>query len=413
MNAPTFEPGKLRLSDFNYDLPESRIAKFPLEQRDQSNLLVYRKGQIEHRKFYSIAEELPPGSLMVCNDTKVIRARLHFFRKTGAHIEIFLLHPHQPAEIHQAMESTTGGVWQCMVGNKKKWKHPEVLELSLTDQGKSFQVQASWQDREQNLIQFTWDREDLSFAELISRMGELPLPPYLNRKATKKDLDQYQTVYATHQGAVAAPTAGLHLTPEVLQQIDSQGIGIEYLTLHVGAGTFQPVKQEEVWDHEMHSEQMRVSQANLERLIAHEGSIIPVGTTSMRVLESLYWLGVKVMQEPVLLETSAPLFLEQTFAYDRQDTDLPDPKAALQALLQGMKTNDRAYLLADTQIYIMPGYQFRICSGLITNFHLPATTLLLLIAALVGDDWKRIYQEALDRDYRFLSYGDSSLLLPA
>lgn len=408
--SPLSDLEQLRLSAFAYDLPPDRIARFPLEKRDESRLLVYRKGQISHRHFFQVADELLADSLVVLNDTRVIRARLHFFRKTGAHVELFLLHPHQPHDIHLAMEAEDSCIWQCMVGNKKRWKEPEVLEWELPTAKGPIHIRAGWHDREENLIHLQWDRAALPFAVLLMEIGELPLPPYLNRKATEKDEEQYQTVYAVNQGAVAAPTAGLHITPEVLTQFAQRGIETEYLTLHVGAGTFQPVKQDEVWQHEMHSEQMRVTRQNLLRLIGHEGPVIAVGTTSMRVLESLYWLGVQMQQQPV--QSPEILSLSQTFAYEQAGAALPGSRESLLALVAYLDRIGADDFAAETRIYLMPGYTFRMCKGLITNFHLPETTLLLLIAAFVGEDWRRIYEAALQGEYRFLSFGDSSLLLP-
>ena len=407
---PIFDPERLRLSDFAYSLPEDRIARFPLEKRAESRLLVYRGGEIGHRRFSDVPDELPEGCLVVFNDTRVIRARLHFFRKTGAHIELFLLHPREPQDIHLAMEARGSCIWQCMVGNKKRWKATEALELALETATGPLHIQAHWHDREENQVRLSWDRPELAFADVLMQTGELPLPPYLNRKATSKDHVQYQTVYAAHEGAVAAPTAGLHFTPEVLAQLPQRSIGAEYLTLHVGAGTFMPVKQEAVWQHEMHSEHMRVSRENLIRLIGHEGPVVAVGTTSMRVLESLYWLGLTLLRQPQA--SPALLRLSQTFAYEQAPGSLPPTREALAALLDYLDRTSASHVVAETCIYLMPGYAFRLCDGLITNFHLPETTLLLLIAAFVGEDWRKIYAAALDEGYRFLSYGDSSLLLP-
>lgn len=403
---------ELRLSDIQYDLPDDRIARFPLPQRDASKLLVYKAGQIEHATFTELPRQLPADSYLVFNNTRVIPARLHFTRATGALIELFLLNPVDPdtntaPPISEAMEATGEVIWQVMIGNRKRWKANETLETRLPTPQGEVTLRADWFDPAQSLIRFSWHPADQSFAQIIEQAGQIPLPPYLNREATDTDRDTYQTVYSEKEGAVAAPTAGLHFTPAVLNALAQQGIGHDYLTLHVGAGTFQPIKTDDVRQHFMHTEEIVYTAANLRNLLGRIGHIIPVGTTSMRALESLYWMGVRVMHQE-----ANPFMLDQHYAYRLPIDQQPSPTEAIQAVLAYMTTNDLATVTAHTSIYITPGYRFRLCRGIITNFHQPGSTLILLIAALIGDNWQRVYQTALQHDYRFLSYGDSSLLLP-
>jgi S-adenosylmethionine:tRNA ribosyltransferase-isomerase len=403
---------ELRLSDIQYDLPDDRIARFPLPQRDASKLLVYKAGQIEHTTFTELPYSLPADSYLVFNNTRVIPARLHFTRATGALIELFLLNPVNPdtnmtPPISEAMEAMGEVVWQVMIGNRKRWKANETLETRMSTPQGDVTLRADWFDPEQSLIQFSWSPADQSFAQIIEQAGQIPLPPYLNREATDTDRDTYQTVYSKKEGAVAAPTAGLHFTPAVLNALAQQGIGHDYLTLHVGAGTFQPIKTDDVRQHFMHTEQIVYTAANLQNLLGRIGHIIPVGTTSMRALESLYWMGVKVMRQE-----SNPFTLDQHYAYRLPLEQQPSSAEAIQAVLDYMTASGLTIVTARTSIYITPGYRFRLCRGIITNFHQPGSTLILLIAALIGDDWQRVYRTALQHDYRFLSYGDSSLLLP-
>lgn len=403
----------LLLSRFQYDLPDERIARFPVSPRDTSNLLVYRAGQISHARFSDLPEQLPPGSFLVFNDTKVIPARLHFAKPTGAVIELFLLNP-LPAEpsaapqpITQAMEATGEAVWQALIGNRKRWKPTETLTATLPTPTGPVTLTADWRDADQSAVQLRWQPAHLTFAQVIHYAGQIPLPPYLKRDATDADRTTYQTIYSKREGAVAAPTAGLHFTPAVFDALAERGIKHDYLTLHVGAGTFQPIKTDNVREHAMHTEQVVYTRRNVANLLAHVGRIIPVGTTSMRALESLYWMGVK------LLRHDADSFrLDQHYAYQLPADQHPTPEQALWAVEQYFIETQREIVTAHTGIYITPGYQLKLCRGLITNFHQPGSTLILLIAALIGDDWRRVYAEALERDYRFLSYGDSSLLLP-
>ncbi|MEM7660029.1 MAG: S-adenosylmethionine:tRNA ribosyltransferase-isomerase, partial [Bacteroidota bacterium] len=396
----------IQLSDYEYDLPQERIASHPLAQRDHAKLLAYQQGEVSHHQFFQIGKLLPPEAMLVFNDTKVIHARLLFRRETGALIEVLLLHPESPREVAQAMMVQETCVWSCVVGRKKRWKPGEVLRLSL---GENWTLEAELIDRQKNYVRFRWNQA-VSWSEVVHRIGTLPLPPYLQREATEADEHQYQTVYAANTGAVAAPTAGLHFTNDLLKRLETQGIQQTYVTLHVSAGTFLPVKQEKVVEHDMHNEQMVIRAQQIQTIQANLGRIIPVGTTSMRLLESLYWLGVFLEKEGV--ESGKGLTLPQYYPYQHEASTLPSPTQALDQVLTHLDQHQLTEFLAETEIFILPGYQFHICRGLITNFHMPETTLMLLIAALVGEDWRQMYEAALENNYRFLSYGDSSLLLP-
>lgn len=396
------------LADYNYTLPEDRIAKSPLPQRDHSKLLVYQSGDIQHQHFYDLPQHLPADTMLVFNDTKVIPARLYFQKPTGALIEVFLLKPEAPHEIAAAMHTGNGCTWHCMIGNKRKWNKGLVLEQTLPN---GLVLKAELSDPEKQWVRFEWDNTQVSFAEVLAMTGELPLPPYLNRKANQKDADQYQTVYSKFEGAVAAPTAGLHFTPEVINQLQDKGVQTEFLTLHVSAGTFQPVKVENVIEHEMHSEQLVIHKQNIEHLLKHSGNIVAVGTTSMRVLESVYWLGVRLIKEEGYeLLPGTPFQIDKLLPYQWDNDTLPTRQEALQAILDYMNRQELGKLWGATEIFIFPRYEFKMCKGLITNYHLPKTTLILLVAAFVGNDWEKIYNAALSENYRFLSYGDSSLL---
>jgi S-adenosylmethionine:tRNA ribosyltransferase-isomerase len=391
---------ELNINDFTYDLPADRIALYPLDKRDQSKLLVYHKGEIMHEQFRSLADFLPASTMLFFNDTKVIPARLHFAKETGASIEVFLLHPVTPSSLlAEAMQAHEKCTWKCTIGNLKRWKG-DVLYKLLGDAT----LEARLVNREDGIVEFRWN-QGISFAEIITRSGETPLPPYLKRKPESTDRDRYQTVYAHYEGAVAAPTAGLHFTDEVLQSLRSKGIQTDYLTLHVSAGTFQPVKVQNAVEHPMHTEQVLIRKSNLDNLLK-DTFVVPVGTTSMRTLESLYWYGVKLKEDPDAIFT-----INQHDPYQSY-TSLPTRQEAFKYIAAYMDRKNLDILTGETSIYIMPGYTFRVCQGLVTNFHQPGSTLILLVAALVGDHWKNIYQQALENDYRFLSYGDSSLLLP-
>ncbi len=403
----TTDPKKLAIKDFVYKLPDERIAKFPLPERDQSKLLYYKSGAITDYTFTDLPQLLPANTLLVFNNTKVVQARLLFQKETGGIIEIFCLEPVLPhREVQLAMQQTESCTWKCLVGNNKRWKSGP---LYLQFENGTLTAEREAQQEGHFLIKFSWQPADLTFAEVLERCGKLPLPPYLNRDLTPDDRTRYQTIYAAQQGAVAAPTAGLHFTDRVMEQLKAKSIDTAYLTLHVGAGTFKPVKADVMEEHEMHAEQLYITRSLLERLLAQLGNpIIPVGTTSMRSLESLYWLGAKVYQQPE--QPLQDLHVSQWQAYE--STDMPTPTEALTALLQYLDRNNTDHLHASTQIIIAPGYSFRICAGLVTNFHQPESTLLLLVSALIGDNWRKVYQHAMENNYRFLSYGDSSLLMP-
>lgn len=392
---------QLTLNDFDYDLPEDRIAPHPLKQREQSKLLVYQTGKITHKNFYDLPNSLPKKSLLVFNDTRVIPARILVYKETGARIEVFLLSPQSPSEIEQAMQVKESIVWECMIGNKKRWRDGEVLTVKLPN---DLTVFLTFEDREANHIKITWD-QPVIFADLLEMWGKMPLPPYIKRDVIDDDKTRYQTVYANHNGAVAAPTAGLHFTDALITDLNERGIDHDFVTLHVGAGTFKPVTVEKIIHHDMHGEPFQVSRSFLEKLVQHEGPIIPVGTTAMRTLESLYWLGIQAING--LYDQEAP-FVSKLEPY--QQKGAWEVKDVLTALLNVI--GDK--VIGQTEIMIMPSYKFKLCDGLITNFHMPKSTLLMLIAAFTGGGmhWKEIYQAAMDNDYRFLSYGDSSLLLP-
>lgn len=390
------------ISEYVYPLPPERIASHPLTERDQSKLLVYRGGKIEHKKFMDLPALLPPGAHLYFNDTKVIPARLIFQKETGANIEIFLLKPADQTLLHHLAMETKGSVrWICTIGNLKKWNTDNTLEL--TRGGTTLSAQLLNRDRAE--VQLGWTPANLTFAEVISAFGAVPLPPYIKRKEEPTDKERYQTVYSKLEGAVAAPTAGLHFTDQTFADLRERNIPTTFLTLHVSAGTFQPVKKENAFEHEMHAEQLLITRDNIEELLAGNQKVIAVGTTSMRILESMYWYGVRLIEHK-----GEELQITQHDPY--LNRSLPSKSEALTAILQLMERKNLDTVSGDTSIYILPGYKFRVVDGLITNFHQPGSTLMLLVAALVGPDWKKIYQAALDHDYRFLSYGDSSLLLP-
>ena len=392
----------LRSEDFKYDLPDERIARFPVEPRDSSKLLVYQNGLIQHQIFHQIPDFLPENAFLVFNDTKVIPARLHFKRVTGAIIEIFLLNPVSPSNVvAEAMLQTKSCSWACMIGNRKKWKAGEILTETLPS---GLVLEAGLPSHDQNIVFLNW-KSETPFVEIVQEFGQIPLPPYLNRATEERDLTTYQTVYSANKGAVAAPTAGLHFTENTFAALQKRGIQHGFVTLHVGAGTFQPIKVENVQEHPMHNEQVLVTKTFIEQLLQKSSCVIPVGTTSMRTLESLYWFGVRLLENE-----ENPFFLGQNYAYQFSKPK-PNLTASLEALLTYLETKKADTLLAETEIFIYPSYELNVCKGIITNFHQPESTLMLLVAAIVGDDWKKIYAAALANQYRFLSYGDSSLLL--
>ena len=403
----------IHISDYNYPLPDDRIAKFPLQQRDHSKLLIYNHGEVSEDIFYNLPGHLPKGALMVFNNTKVIQARMHFRKETGALIEVFLLEPAAPTDYELMFQTNGHCSWLCIVGNLKKWKQG-TLRRTFDVRGKTVTLSVTRQheERTSHWIDFDWDNTDVSFAEILDAAGELPIPPYLNRETQESDKKTYQTVYSKIKGSVAAPTAGLHFTDQVLEALDKHGIDREELTLHVGAGTFKPVKSEEIEGHEMHTEYICVHHHTLDKLIAHDASAIAVGTTSVRTLESLYYIGVKLHDNPDLSEEE--LHVNQWEPYDyAQATARQLPAVdALREVRDYLGRNHREALHTSTQIIIAPGYDYKIVKMLVTNFHQPQSTLLLLVSALVKGDWRLIYDYALDHDFRFLSYGDSSLIIP-
>ncbi len=410
-------PKDIRIADFSYELPDERIAKYPLAERDASKLLIYNHGSISHRHFRDVPELLPEGSLMVMNNTRVIQARMHFRKETGALIEVFCLEPARPNDYVLMFQQTAACTWHCLVGNSKKWKSG-VLSRVITVEGREVVLTAERSlDTDlaakagEQLIRFSWTDTSITWAQVIDACGELPIPPYLNRKTEESDLRTYQTVYSKVKGSVAAPTAGLHFTPAVLNAIDQRGIERAELTLHVGAGTFKPVKSERIEGHEMHSEWIYVPRTVIEALLRHHCECTAVGTTSVRTLESLYYIGKKILANPDITEDQLPV--AQWEPYEGVSGEDVKSEDCLSAILQWLDRNGISALHTATQIIIAPGYRYHIVRRMITNFHQPQSTLLLLVSAFVGDDhWRDIYRYALDHDFRFLSYGDSSLLIP-
>ncbi len=433
-----FNNHPILIDAYDYPLPDGRIAKYPLKERDMSKLLVYRDGKISEDVFLNAVNHLPEDALLVYNNTKVIHARLLFHKTTGARIEVFCLEPLSPADYALSLGSTESCIWKCMIGNLKKWKQG-ALTKSITINGNDCELSASIISSEGNThhIQFSWDnthisdnannsdnanisdnanssdnanisgKANISFAEILDHAGELPIPPYLHRETEESDKTTYQTIYSKIKGSVAAPTAGLHFTERVLESLKKKHIQTEELTLHVGAGTFQPVKSVDIADHQMHAEVISVRKETIEKLLQHAGNVVAVGTTSVRTLESLYFIGLQLLNDKI--SPDIPIRVEQWEPY-QQKTDISTEKA-LQAILNYLNINRLEVLHAQTQIIIHPGYEFRVIRGMFTNFHQPRSTLLLLVSAFTGENWKQIYDFALEHDFRFLSYGDSSLLL--
>lgn len=393
---------QINISDYNYELPDEKIAKFPLEKRDSSKLLTYISGNVSTNVFSSLPDILPANSCLVFNNTRVIQARLEFFKSTGSRIEIFCLEPQEPSSYELSLSSTQSCVWKCMIGNLKKWKG-EVLKKEVGADNLVLEAERLETNGNTSYIKFAWNN-GVSFAEVLDLLGELPIPPYLNRKTQESDKTTYQTVYSKVKGSVAAPTAGLHFTPEVISALHDKGIKTMELTLHVGAGTFQPVKAEEIGGHAMHAEKVEVSKEFIKNLIENLGNVVAVGTTSVRTLESLYYLGVQ------LHNGDTSLLVNQWEPYESEK--VLSARESLEAILNYMEKTQSNILYATTQIMIVPGYKFNIVNVLITNFHQPKSTLLLLLAAFVGEKWRELYEYALNNDYRFLSYGDSSVLIP-
>ena len=397
----------ISIEAYDYPLPEDRIAKYPLAERDASKLLVLKDNVISESQFKHVGEYLPKDALLVFNETKVIRARLQFHKTTGSRIEVFCLEPEQ--DYQMAFSACSPVRWKCLVGNAKRWKEGKLsMELSVKGEKVTLFAERLAHNDQYSEIEFSWLPENLSFAAVLEAAGEIPLPPYLHRDAEPDDRDRYQTVFARYDGSVAAPTAGLHFTQPLIAELRDEGFGFDEVTLHVGAGTFRPVATETIGEHAMHSETIIVRKSLIENLIQHFGKpVIPVGTTSTRTLESLYWIGVMLKEQGDALR---PLHVEQWFPYE---THAPlSATEALQGILAYLDKHGLTRLEASTALMIAPSYKMRIITGLITNFHQPKSTLLLLVSALIGERWKDCYRFALDHGFRFLSYGDSCLFLP-
>jgi S-adenosylmethionine:tRNA ribosyltransferase-isomerase len=395
-------PGNLEISDFTYILPDEKIAAFPSVERDLSRLLVYKAGRISEDIYRNIHLHLPEQSLLVFNNTKVVPARITFLKPTGGMIEIFCLEPgEQFKDVTTAMSATGSVQWKCLVGGASKWKTGQLLEKKFG----SGLLHAKYIEKKEDhfIIELNWEPSSLSFAEILQLTGAIPLPPYIKRETEMSDRERYQTVYAEPEGSVAAPTAGLHFTEKIFNSLKQKNINSEFLTLHVGAGTFKPVKAERMHEHVMHSEWIDVSKASILNIINHIDCVIAVGTTSLRTLESLYWIGVNLRVNQSLKP------ITQWEAYSEDNVDLMAIEA-LQEIINWMENNNSDRIITKTSIIIAPGYKTRIVKALITNFHQPGSTLLLLVAALIGDDWRKVYDYALNNDFRFLSYGDGSLL---
>jgi len=403
------DPQNISIKDYTYALPEERIAKYPLAERDASKLLIYNDGALTEDIYRNITYHIPEHSLLIFNNTKVIEARLLFKKETGAVIEIFCLEPHEKySDITTAMLQKTKVEWQCLVGGISKWKKGQVLEKKIKSGNNEIILRANYVEKRTDtfIIELSWSPGELSFAEVLHTAGAIPLPPYIKRSAEESDTERYQTVYARYDGSVAAPTAGLHFTDHIFNKLQEKKIKTDFVTLHVGAGTFKPVKAETMQEHEMHAEWIDVSKSTIENILQNlDNNIIAVDTTSLRTIESLYWLGVKKSR----IKSQEPVELLQWEAYTLAGKNIP-ANVALQYLLEWMIDNKMERLITKTQILIAPGYPFKIIKGLITNFHQPQSTLLLLVAALIGKDWKSVYEYAFQNNFRFLSYGDGSLL---
>jgi S-adenosylmethionine:tRNA ribosyltransferase-isomerase len=397
----------IKIEDFNYQLPDESIALYPLDKRDESKLLVFKDSNISESNFKFVHDYIPENSLLIFNNTKVIRARINFKRSTGANIEIFCLEPHSPIEYQLSFVQRSECSWKCLVGNLKKWKEA-FLEKEIICNGYTFTLKAELLERQTNyhIIKFSWNNQDFSFAEVLENAGIIPIPPYINRNVEDKDSSTYQTVYAKHKGSVAAPTAGLHFTENVFEKLKSKNIKTDEITLHVGAGTFKPVSSETIGEHEMHEELFEVSLQTINLLLENISNIVAVGTTSVRTIESLYWLGLKIHNG--CIPTKKVFLLKQWEAYETEP--ILTPEQSLVSIKNWLLENKLTHIKAYTQIMIVPSYKFKYIKAIITNFHQPQSTLLLLITALVGEKWKEIYNYALNNDFRFLSYGDSSIL---
>jgi len=405
-------PKEIEIKDYDYDLPAERIASYPLPQRDESKLLIYRNENIETDVFKNISQYIPENSILIFNDSKVVKARILIEDSQGHKIEIFCLEPIQPSrEFVMAFAATKKCRWLCMIGNAKKWKEEVIIQNFFT-KGKVVELRVKKFAPLNGVyeVEFEWNPIELTFSEVLMRVGHIPLPPYIKREDQKSDAERYQTVYANLEGSVAAPTAGLHFTPEVLEELKAKGVDEEFVTLHVGAGTFQPVKSDKIGEHNMHGEKFFVSRALIEKILNREDKkIIAAGTTSARTIESLYWLGIKLIENSSVQINK--LKVSQWEAYENKDERKYSLEDAMRALADYLKFNEIETLECETEIIITPGYKFKVIDGLITNFHQPKSTLLLLIAAFTKGEWEKIYDYAMKNDFRFLSYGDSSLLL--
>lgn len=403
-------PQELSIKDYTYQLPAEKIAQFPLENRDDAQLLVFENEAIQSKQFKELPSLLNAGDTLIFNQTRVIHARLHFGTNTGAIVEVFILEPAHNVDIQTAMLHTKSSQWVCLVGNAKKWKLQEILSQQIELNGVLCNLDVKQVEKTSDgfLIQFDWQSEEISFAEIIEKAGKIPLPPYMKREPIAEDEARYQTVYAVNNGSVAAPTAGLHFTENVLKSLENNRISCDFLTLHVGAGTFKPVKAEVMAHHEMHEEEVIVGVDLLERLCNAMGRVGCVGTTSLRSLESIYWTAVRLMKNPM---SKVEISVEQWEPYNYAEEELPNWVEAFTFMLHKMKEVNVKTLSGKTAVIIAPGYKIRTCDFIITNFHQPESTLLLLVSAFVGEqNWRKIYDFALNNDYRFLSFGDSSLL---
>jgi len=405
-------PRQVSIHDYSYDLPDEKIARFPLPARDMSKLLIYQRRSITEDRYRNISQHLPEKTFLIFNDTKVVEARLLFQKDAGGIIEIFCLEPSDEyPDITSAMSKTEKVFWKCLIGGASKWKIGLILQKQIKTTTGVVRLQARYVEKKSNyfIIEFSWMAVSLTFAEVLHVFGVIPLPPYIKRQVELPDAERYQTVYARQDGSVAAPTAGLHFTENIFARLSARKIDHDFLTLHVGAGTFQPVKSKTLEQHEMHAEFIEVSASLIKKIIDHlDNGIIAVGTTSLRTIESLYWMGLKIIAQPDIQKEL--LAVNQWDAYEL-DQGAVDSKQSLTAILNWLQKQKLSQLISKTQLLIVPGYAFKIIKGIVTNFHQPQSTLLLLIAAVIGDDWKKVYEYALNNDFRFLSYGDGCLLL--
>ena len=400
-------PKEIKISEYTYNLPDERIAKYPLPERDNSNLLVYKKGDIQKKNFKNVSSFFSDEDLLIFNNTKVIQARIHFRKETGAKIEIFCLEPIEPSDYVLSFQANENCKWKCIVGNSKKWKEGSLKKIiNVNNQNITLVAKRIKKLANAQIIEFSWENREITFSEILENIGQTPIPPYLNRKSEESDKNRYQTVYSQHKGSVAAPTAGLHFTENIIENLRNKGAETANVTLHVGAGTFKPVKSETIDGHEMHTEHFFVTKQTIEKLLQKKEKITAVGTTSVRTIESIYWLGVKLLTQNKFKK----LLISQWEVYDLPQTFSCED--SLNAILEYFKTEGIETLEAATQIIIVPGYNFKIVNQIITNFHQPQSTLLLLIAAFIGENWKKVYDFAMKNNFRFLSYGDSSILIP-